>query len=554
MYLLFSFLLSLVVVGFGVPSWQPSFGVIASVCGYALFWKAVLEMKSKKSRFFVALIWYACVQIVQLSWMTAVEYQGSYMILLLFLFSFAMGSQFGLLTAFLPFQRPISLLEKLFLAGFWVLLEWSRLFFLSGFTWNFSGMALSSTLWSLQFASLFGIFGLSFWVFFTNLNVLDFLQRKEFSFRKIAALAVIALVPYCFGGARLLLQHFEDEGEKITVGLVQTNYLPPEKIPLENFPKRFVTPINQWEEILSYFEKQNMKYDLLVMPEAVVPFGFDPPIYLFSEVSKVLKSKFGEQVEKYFPPLQFPYGTRRRGLDWVSNAFFAQTISNYKNTELIAGFDYFDPESDNFYNSAFHFFPGQKKINRYDKQKLIPIAECLPFQWCKKIAGQYGINNFFTPGAEQKIFSGNVPMGISICYEETFSSFMHQSYKNGAKLFVNLTNDDWYPESKLFEQHLYHARIRAVENGIPLVRSCNGGISALIDPFGRILQKQSKNTKGIVSNEIEIKTFHTFYQLFGDVGAVAISILFFVIFGLVSLKKRLSLKEFKIKEASLLKR
>ena len=106
-------------------------------------------------------------------------------------------------------------------------------------------------------------------------------------------------------------------------------------------------------------------------------------------------------------------------------------------------------------------------------------------------------------------------MGISICYEETFPRIMRKFSNEGALLFVNLTNDAWYPNTNLFKQHLYHARLRAVENGIPHVRACNGGVSAFIDSFGKIILKLEKGEKTL-HFKMPIKIHSTLYQIWGD--------------------------------------
>ena len=99
---------------------------------------------------------------------------------------------------------------------------------------------------------------------------------------------------------------------------------------------------------------------------------------------------------------------------------------------------------------------------------------------------------------------------------------MREGRVKGARLFVNVTNDNYYPDSSLHKQHLFHARVRAVENGTPLIRSCNSGISAAIDSFGRIVAKMeetrnSVNSKGGVLNcRLNTYTFPTLYTFWGE--------------------------------------
>ena len=126
--------------------------------------------------------------------------------------------------------------------------------------------------------------------------------------------------------------------------------------------------------------------------------------------------------------------------------------------------------------------------SRYEKRILLPIAEYIPFNWVKKFALKYGIADSFTPGLEAKVFQmGRVKTGVSICYEETFGNLMRANRAKGADLLINLTNDAWYPDSRLPSVHYLHGRLRAVELGIPLLRSCNTGVTCGIDALGRTI-------------------------------------------------------------------
>ena len=165
-----SLILSFALVAFGQPARAAALGVLAGAVGLALFWKSMLGV-------------YVCVTL-------------------------ALGLQFGALSACLCFKtnnapRPvlsIGFLRMLALAGAWVLLEWIRLFTCTGFTWNPVGLFLSCSTYSLQAASLFGIYGLSFWVILVNLAALRVLA-ESFSWRRFAFFCILAALPYGFGCA-----------------------------------------------------------------------------------------------------------------------------------------------------------------------------------------------------------------------------------------------------------------------------------------------------------------------------------------------------------------
>jgi apolipoprotein N-acyltransferase len=106
---------------------------------------------------------------------------------------------------------------------------------------------------------------------------------------------------------------------------------------------------------------------------------------------------------------------------------------------------------------------------------------------------------------------------------------MRQARMKGAELFVNVTNDNYYPNSRLPQQHFDHARLRAVENGVPLIRACNTGVTAAVDRFGREVARLSDQSggvewvKGVLDVQFSAETHRTLYQLWGDKGILALS-------------------------------
>ena len=135
-------------------------------------------------------------------------------------------------------------------------------------------MSLSSFYLPMQMASIIGIFGLSFYVFATNLIFLRFLESKTKIKTGIIWVAV-AIFPYVFGlGYIKSAQHsFSDESKELSIALVQTDLSPSEKILLDVAPEDFINPYEQWDRILTSLKNSNLqKFDLIVMPEATVPY------------------------------------------------------------------------------------------------------------------------------------------------------------------------------------------------------------------------------------------------------------------------------------------
>jgi apolipoprotein N-acyltransferase len=500
-------LLSGVIVALGQSAWVPALGILAGCCGYALFWRIT-------TRFWPAMLWFAVVQAVQISWMTETTYMGPLIwVVYLFLIA-AMGAQFGLLSYLIPTQ--LTWRSILGLASLWTLLEWVRLFFLSGFAWSFAGTALAASATALQWASLWGIYGLSFWVILVNLVVY---QRRSQLFA-----ACLALLPYGFG-AWMLSQ--EPKEETLSVLLVQTSFLAEEKQHMPGREELYLFPIEQWDRMLSAFP-QKEKIDLIVFPENSASGSIFYPLYLGKEVEQLWKKHFGVEACANLPP-HGPF-------EYLSNAFIAQALANHFQADLIASFQENDLEHKASYNSAFFFQPNQLEPQRYAKRILLPLAEYLPFsqwQWLRNfVANEYGISSHFHAGERDGLFTAQRVMGISICCEETFSQFARTARQQGAELLVGISNDIWFPDSKLAQQHLDLSRIRAAENGCPAVRACNAGISAAIDSFGQVVDSfDNPNIEEALYVKLPVAARNTLYSWWGDEMILGLSLLFVAIWG-----------------------
>ena len=476
-------IISLLVVALGQPAFFTWLGPCAALFGLALHWKA-LEGLSLKTIGRVSFVWFFCVQLIQLAWMASLEYQGLYIVVLYFLLSGGLALQFALLTRVIYKAPRLDFFYMGAIAGLWTLFEWSRLHILCGFAFNFLGLSLSCHPISLQMASLFGILGMSFWVVFTNLAALRFFRKPSLSHG--AFLGAFVLIPCLYGFFYIGYYDVKGEKENRAALLVQTSLTPSQKYSLRGRESDFIYPMKQWEKALeSIALHKDAQVDLLVLPEAVVPYGLDLYIYHVEEVQDLFKRCFGEGVGSFFPPIKEPFAIGKR----ASNAYVLQTLSQFFNAPTLAGLDYYEEKTGEFYNSAFYFEPGVSGFpKRYDKRVLLPLAECMPFSWLTALSKYYGIKDFFTCGKEAALFSDSLLLSPSICYEELFPALMREGRKKGAELFVNLSNDGWYPSSKLPMQHFTQGLIRSVENGVPSIRACNTGVTGAVDSLGRALE------------------------------------------------------------------
>lgn len=534
-------LIAFLVVSFGQPAWYSWLGLIASIAGYALFWRVLLEYPSWKMRFLLGVAWFSCVQLIQLSWFISHPYWYIYLVYLFL--SIMLGIQFGILSLFItPKYIQKSVFSLLSIAALWVIFEWSRLLPLSGFSFNPVGGGLTGNVYSLQMASLAGIFGLSFWVILVNLCALRaWLQPPKRKFFAVLLWLILAITPYVFGFFQISYhEHMiaETKPKHLKVVLVQTAFLVEEMEvdTLKNSLEDYV--LGEWRQILKICKKHDgQPIDLIVLPEFVVPFGTYAFVFPLEKVMQIFKEEFKNQKLTFLKNIPWPLiakvPTQNGSQVMVNNAYWVQAIANYFNADVMVGLEdaeKFDDDKIEIYNAALFLHPQLGHLNhefsveRYEKRVLVPMGEYIPFDFLRRLVANYGVFGSFTCGKEAKVMScQNVLIAPSICYEETFGHLMCESRQKGANLFVNMTSDVWYPNSKLPLQHLEHSRARTVENGIPLVRACNTGITAAIDCFGRDIAvlggDHPEKVEWVPDSlyvDVPLYNFSTLYSRWGD--------------------------------------
>lgn len=521
------FILSFIIVAFGQPAWIPELGLLAAVVGYVPIFYLLTTQKNPRTRFLTGTLWFGLVQFVQLSWFISHPYL--YIYALWVFFSFATGAQFGLLAVLFDPNRWRSKWHLLLIPSVWTLMEWLRLFFMSGYTFNPIGLALTGHLLPMQFASLIGVFGLSFWVILTNLL---FFRRNYYLW------ILAAVVPYLFGQMQISLHKEKiSKSETVDAVLVQTAFPVEEAMDFCGTEAFLAYVMDEWKLILNITKPElNQPTDLVALPEFVVPFGAYTFVYRYDEVVQAFREIYGEDSISKLPPKRSPYARIHQGNWMVNNAFWLQGIANNFDSSLVVGLEDVEEEEDGtrtYYSAAKLFEAGKELTNdRYAKRVLVPMGEYIPNQFCRDLAASYGITGSFTPGDGPKVWTcGKTEFGVSICYEETFGDLMRENKIEGAGMLVNLTSDAWYPNSRLTKQHMDLARLRTVENGFPLLRSCNTGITGAFDALGQkiaLLGEGDPNFEEIAASlrvKVPTYTYWTLYSELGDGLVVGISML-----------------------------
>lgn len=167
-------------------------------------------------------------------------------------------------------------------------------------------------------------------------------------------------------------------------------------------------------------------------------------------------------------------------------------------------------------NSAVLLKPDGGEVGRYDKIDLVPFGEFVPplFSFVNRISQEAGD---FAPGSDIKVLpAGEKRLGTFICYESAFPDLVRQFAKRGANVLVNLSNDAYFGRSEARTQHLSLVRMRAVETRRFIIRSTNDGITAVIDPAGRVRKRLPAYQEIGAEMRYGLIGTNTFYTEHGD--------------------------------------
>lgn len=216
-------------------------------------------------------------------------------------------------------------------------------------------------------------------------------------------------------------------------------------------------------------------------------------------------------------------------LSYTSTPAFREAIEDLSrryDVDIILGSVATDPARPNrLWNSAF-LASGGTTIGHYDKIRLVPFGEYVPLRkvlfFAEKLVHAVGEFEF---GNNDKPLAGKLQYGPAICYEIVYPQITRAQIRNGANVLVTITNDAWYDGTSAPEQHLAQARLRAIEGDRYLLRSGTTGISAFIDPTGRVIESIPMGREGTIFAKFQPRTASTPYVRFGDWfawGAIAV--------------------------------
>jgi apolipoprotein N-acyltransferase len=170
-------------------------------------------------------------------------------------------------------------------------------------------------------------------------------------------------------------------------------------------------------------------------------------------------------------------------------------------------------------NSAVVVDPEGREVLQYDKIHLVPFGEYVPAWAFPGLIGKITTEaGNFVPGTSYGVAPTRPgSIGVFICYEDIFPELVRRIALAGAQVLVNISNDTWYGDSPAASQHLEMARFRAIENRRYLLRATNDGITALIDPYGRVEKQIPRHRTMVLPANFSYCRGQTFYTRRGDV-------------------------------------
>ncbi len=345
-----------------------------------------------------------------------------------------------------------------FFAACWGLVEWWRAWFLTGFPWNPIGSVWIAVSPVMQSASLIGVYGLSIFTILAAASIRLLMHTDE---RKMVLVIIAAchapLLVFCVAGILRLATATEDVVDGVMLRLVQPN----------------IAQVDKWrpdlrqQHVLNQIAMSTLNAEAIthvLWAETAAPFALNHAPLVRAEIADAV-----------------PEG----GVVLTGAPRVLQNGSERKT-----------------FNSLFAVAAGGDVLAVYDKAHLVPFGEYMPLQNLIPLPQLTGGSGFAAgPGLTSITVPGLPTFSPLICYEVIFSGAVTEPDRRPDWIF-NLTNDAWFGQSSGPYQHLAAAQLRAVEEGLPVVRVANTGVSAVIDSYGRVRSQLAIGERGVIDSPL----------------------------------------------------
>jgi apolipoprotein N-acyltransferase len=441
---------------------------------------------------------------------------------------------FGTLIA--AFRRRFGRQAALLLVPFaWVAVELARAR-ITGLPWDPLGNAQVDNPLLTRLAPFTGVYGLSFLIAAINSLWLTRIRIRERRFtRSVLIVAGVIIIVLYIAGLRLIANPKPSPTtatatlvqENLEVGAANTGPQPSTQQFLDSFSylsrypsPKFLLGIPELEETPSVFLIRNQsppegtnpsgpiptQTDLIVWPESPAPF---------------------EDIDPQFRASMSALARAAQAPVIVGNTGFEP------NTTSKSGYT--------LYNRASFISPDGTYAAHYDKMHLVPFGEYVPYKefffFAKSLLNEVGL---FEPGKQRTVFTtGGHTYGTFICYESIFGDEIRQFPQQGADVLINISNDGWYGDTSAAWQHLNMVRMRAIENHRWILRATNTGVTAAINPYGRVTAAAPRHQRTSIRVHFGYENDLTFYARYGDLFAYVCALITTLAFA-ITLQRRVA--------------
>lgn len=389
-------------------------------------------------------------------------------------------------------------LKPFALAAFWVLFEWLRSWFLSGFPWLSLGYSQLYGLFSGWFA-IIGETGVTFVVVLSGALCAQIIRKgfteKAFTINKESCFLGIVIIASLLVGR---LNFSEATQEKVSIAMVQGNI----EQELRWVPEQDIPTMKKY----LHMSRELWHNQIIIWPEAAIP---------------------------RLEPLALDYLSQVDDEAFSSNTGLVTGIVNYNFTtteahnNLIVLGKYNDQQTEQQYQYLHQ--------NRYAKHHLLPIGEFIPMEsWLRGLAPIFDLpmSSFSRGDYEQaSLLVNNYRLLSAICFEIAFPRQIRANLRSDTDFILTVSNDAWFGTSHGPAQHLEIAQIRAAEFGIPVLRATNNGITAFIDHKGQIIKRAPQFEATSIETELASVTGVTPYRWYGDWPLWGIVTMIFILVG-----------------------
>ncbi|MHC1739230.1 MAG: apolipoprotein N-acyltransferase [Ignavibacteriaceae bacterium] len=380
---------------------------------------------------------------------------------------------------------------------FWVAYEYVSMSTDLRFPWILLGNSITCYKWFIQIADLVGVLGITLVIIYINIFLFkiysEYVHKKKINICNGLVLLFFVTLPIIYSAIRIDDLQFKEDSIKI--GLIQPNLDPYEKWSGGSIEQLNATYLQMSREAVSKGAA------VIFFPETALPVYLLNGGYPHIVDSLINFVKLNDVfLLTGMPDLRF-HGDKESA---PRNAKYSEAGDFYYTT----------------HNAIYLFSPNSREIQKYGKIKLVPFGEKTPFadeipflgSLIKWGVGLSGWNIGYDTSLFQLSYNDKiVKIFGAVCYESAFPDFVADYSGKGSNLIAVLTNDSWYGKTSGPYQHKEMGVLRAIENRKTVIRAANGGISCIIDPFGRTVAETGLFEKEILVGEVKLNDYKTFF-------------------------------------------